>query len=324
MDNIKRGNLLTGMSFCFAVFIAGVCAPASASEAPKAFLGSQAILEAWQRNYGSIKSMQVSYTERVLEAEPPATDPNILDNLVKCMHTERTQEGKRYHVRLSYAEDGFAKPENLIEFAFDGMVTIEYWGGQGKKRGTIVSGLTGRGVENIEPFELYMLLNKIKVNKYQVEYPEGMPILNLFNIESNYFRPIVHPYLEPVAEEYCHVLEVNENYKGFNNKYKIWFAHNKGMLPLKYQNYVNDRLTKEIKVEQIAKVETVRGDTWYPVKAHRTVNSKSRGTTIKYELTTHAFVPNVKVDDNTFRFDFPNGTRVVDRVLGIEYVVGVE
>lgn len=32
----------------------------------------------------------------------------------------------------------------------------------------------------------------------------------------------------------------------------------------------------------------------------------------------------VKVDDNAFRFDFPNGTGVVDKVKGVLYAIGVE
>ena len=58
-------------------------------------------------------------------------------------------------------------------------------------------------------------------------------------------------------------------------------------------------------------------------KAYRTQNTRTLGTT-KYELVTHTFVPNVKVDETTFRFDFPEGTRVVDKVLGRQYVTGVK
>ena len=34
------------------------------------------------------------------------------------------------------------------------------------------------------------------------------------------------------------------------------------------------------------------------------------------------FVPNVEVDEDTFRFDFPHGTHVTDRVLGVSYIIG--
>jgi hypothetical protein len=264
--------------------------------------------------------MQVSYTERVLEAKPPATDPNLLDTLVMWMHIERVEEGKRYHVRFSRAEDGFINPKNLMEHAFDGSTTREYEAMV--EFGTIDPGLIGRAVETTNALKDYMLLRPIFGEPTQ-EFPDGIPTFSQI-LRSGISRSVatVRPNLELIAGQLCHVVEIM--HKSHNFGYKIWVAHDKGMLPLKYQRWDNNKLSGEIEVEQIAKAETGGGDIWYPVKAYRTVNSKSRGTTVKYELTTHAFVPNVKVDDNTFRFDFPNGTRVVDKVLGIEYDVGVE
>jgi peroxiredoxin len=55
---------------------------------------------------------------------------------------------------------------------------------------------------------------------------------------------------------------------------------------------------------------------WYPKKAYRMTDNENLGK-IKSELTTHEFVPNIQVDENTFRFDFPKGTRIHDRVRGI-------
>jgi hypothetical protein len=46
--------------------------------------------------------------------------------------------------------------------------------------------------------------------------------------------------------------------------------------------------------------------------------------TIKNELIVTEFVPNVEVDENSFRFDFPIGTEVLDEVRGITYVVQSE
>lgn len=325
MDNIKRDNLFSGMFILsIAVLIARVCAITSASETPESFLDAQAILEGWESNYGGIRSMQVSYTERVLEAKPSATDPNSLDTLLKVQHVERVEEGKRYHIRYSIAEDGFAKPENLMEHAFDGMTTMEYWGME--KSGTVQSGLTGRSVETIDIVKQYMLLNTIRSTKYQEEYPDGIPMFSLqlkFGILNSVVT--VRPNLEPVAGQLCHVIEIIEKNERANNEAKIWVAHEKGMLPLKYQRYKDDRIVEEIEVEQIGFARTDSSGIWYPLKAYRTavIHWKDKGT-VKYELTTHAFVPNVKVDENTFRFDFPNGTRVFDMILGLRYTVGVE
>ena len=321
MDNIKRDNLFSGMFIlCIAVFVVGVCEMGNASDSPKSFLDAPAILEAWQRNYGSIKSMQVSYTERVLDANAPSTDPNRLGTLTMVMHVQKVEEGKRYHIRYSKAKDGFTNPKNLMEHAFDGIITREYVAMH--ELGTIDPGLLDRFVNTMNHQKMYMLLTPIQSKAYQEEFPDGIPMFSQI-LRSGISRSvaIIRSDLEPVAGELCHVVEIM--YKSPNFGYKIWVAHNRGMLPLKYQRYDNNKVTLEIEVEQIAKAETDGGDIWYPVKAYRTKDKKNRGR-IKWELITHAFVPNVKVDENTFRFDFPSGTHVVDRVLGLEYVVGVK
>lgn len=321
MDNIKKRNSLFSSMFIFCTIVSmvGICEIGNASP-PKSFLSADAILEAWESNYGGIKTMQVSYTERVLDAKNPTTDPNRLDTLVRVQHVERLEEGKRYHIRYSTAEDGFTKPENIMEHAFDGKITREYWGME--NLGTINPGLMGTNVETMNHQKMYMLLTPIQSSTYREEFPNGIPIFSqILRTGISSSLATVRPNLEPVAGQSCHVVEITNNGEITN---KIWIAHDKGMLPLKYQSYNNNKLTVEIEVEQIARAETERGDIWYPVKAHRTVNSISRGTTIKYELTTKVFVPNVKVDENTFRINFPNGTHVLDRELGLEYVAGVK
>jgi hypothetical protein len=130
------------------------------------------------------------------------------------------------------------------------------------------------------------------------------------------FKVTMLPELDTVAGKLCHVIEV-ANKQGILLD-KVWVAHECGMLPLKYEDNINGRING-IEVEQVAESNGI----WYPVKAYRVQDVESLGY-IKYEFTVHKFVPNVKVNDNTFRFDFPNGTDVVDRVKGIEYVAGVE
>jgi hypothetical protein len=93
------------------------------------------------------------------------------------------------------------------------------------------------------------------------------------------------------------------------------------MCLMKYQWYWNDEINNEIEVEQIAAADMDGSTIWYPQKAHKTMFDDKTGTR-KYELTVKDFVPNVGVDEDTFRFDFPPGTDVHDRVLGLSYVVG--
>jgi hypothetical protein len=289
------------------------------ADLPKAFLNAGEILKAWQDNYAHFESMQVSYTHRVLEVRPPAENPHRYDNMVMVMHVERAEQGNRFNIRYSTAEDGFAQPDSILMGAFDGQITREY--NAAEKSGMIIRGMIGRNTETMNHLKRYMRLSRKRLTKrkasgpykiYWIEDPNSKPELSR-TLGSAILGSVasVLPELEFVAGQMCHVVEI-----AYNKSRKIWFAHEKGMLPLKYQRYENNELVFEIEVEQIGSVDTDKGDVWYPQKAYLTTDSQDAGR-VKYELTTHAFVPNVKVDDNTFRFDFPKGTYVFDRVRGI-------
>jgi hypothetical protein len=324
MNKIKRPDLFAVV--LITVFTLTACAIAGGIEPQKAFLDVNTIIETWQHNYGNIESMQVSYTERVLEKEPPASDPNFLNNLVMLTHVDRVEEGNRFNVRYSTADDGFAKQDNITEEAFDGSTTREYFGNEWPlyKTGTIKSGISARSAVIMNILKAYMLLDfdmGVKMSPFgpRIEKadPNALPrFREIFRWASiKKFTVTVRPELETVAGKLCHVIEIT---KGDILLDKIWVAHECGMLPLKYERNVNDRING-IEVEQVAESNGI----WYPVKAYRVQDTERTGR-VKYELIVHSFVPNVKVDDNTFRFDFPNGTRVDDKVLGVNYVAGVE
>ena len=320
MDKIKR-SILFAVAL-IAVFTLTICAIAGEAEPQKAFLDVNTILETWQHNYGNIKSMQVSYTDRVLEKEPSASDPNFLSNLVMLMHVDRVEEGNRFNVRYSTADDGFAKQDNITEEAFDNNTAREYFGND--KTGQIESGMSARGAVRLNDLKEYMLLDfdmgvKMGPSGPRIEKadPNALPrFREIFRYASiKKFTVTVLPELETVAGKLCHVIEIS---KGDILLDKIWVAHECGMLPLKYECNVNGRING-MEVEQVAESNGI----WYPVKAYR-VHDIERTGRVKYEIIVHKFVPNVKVDDNTFRFDFPNGTMVSDEVKDIHYVVGDE
>jgi hypothetical protein len=325
MAAIKKAALLTVVPAFLgvAVFFLTVYVIAGESELPKASLDPPAIEQAWQQNYASINSMQVLYTHRVLEANAPAKDPNRFDNLVMWMHVERTEEGKRSHTRYSMAPDGFADPENIIEHAFDGSKTMEY--SAREKTGAIYPGLINRSTETVNDLKDYMLMDLRPVTvELARQDPNATPRFSRSlraSIEKSMTK--VRPNLELVADELCHVVESDYTTQGFDTQKRFWVAHKKSMLPMKYQELHGDRYKELIVVEQIASVETDNGTIWYPVKAYRTIDTELTGL-VKYELTTHQFVPNVAVDNNTFTINFPNGTYVVDNEHGLEYTVGIE
>ena len=98
-------------------------------------------------------------------------------------------------------------------------------------------------------------------------------------------------------------------------------AHDKGMCVMKHQMVSDGKLQREILVEKIGVVDMDGNSVWYPQKAYRTVHIENLEM-IKEELTVTEFVPNVEVNDSTFRLVYPPGSHVTDKILGLSYVVG--
>jgi hypothetical protein len=292
------------------------CTIIRASESHKAFLTADAILQGWESNYGSIDSMKILYTEQVLDARPNPANKNVYDSLIKFQRIERLEGGKLCHIRHSYSIEANKTSQNFSELSFNGEVTMEY--SREEKLGTINRGLLDRNTVNMNHLKEYMLLSPINLEKYRKEYPDGIPEFSLmFRSGISTSKVSIRPNLELVGEEFCHVVEIDDTLK-------IWVAHGKGMLPLKYEFYKDEgkQISRSMEVEQIGEAETDIGTVWYPIKAHRTSNN-SRGM-IRFELDVSEFVPNINVDKSAVKFEFPNGTWVVDRIVGLEYTKGTQ
>ena len=97
---------------------------------------------------------------------------------------------------------------------------------------------------------------------------------------------------------------------------------------MKYQwwdNHGLDTFKLEIEKEVAEIAETTMNgiSIWYPKKGYMTLYGDG-GSLTKRELIVTDFVPNIDVDENMFRFDFPDGTEVYDRVRGISYIATSE
>jgi len=294
----------------------------TASTQKQAFLTPEMILEAWESAYLGINSMEVSYALKVIDTIAPEADPHKHDNLTMVQHIERIEAKKRYHTRYSISEDAFDKPENLMEHAFDGKTTREYWARY--ELGTISPGLVGRNVETMNHLKLFMLLTPVPGRRNQDGIVDDTPMFSHYlksGISDN--KVVVRPELEKVGGELCHVLEILERESKNKSGRKVWVAHEKGMLPMKYERYKNGVLDILVEVYHIAKAQTETGDIWYPAKAYKTISSSTKGT-IKYELETHTFVPNIDIRERSFSFAFPYGTHVANTVYNIDYIEGHE
>jgi hypothetical protein len=293
----------------------------------KSFLSAEQILAAWESTYGNIKTMRVSYRSILVDHQPPV---NKLDepSPVKYMHVERVEQDDHFHVRHSTAKSGFDEPASISEAAFDGMVTREYT--PDRKRGSVVRGLIGRNTETMNDLKDYMLLRRSLVGgrnasgTYLIEDPNSKPQLSrTLDYAIEHSTASVRPNLESAGGQSCHVVETTlsgkRNGAAQQIKQVFWLAHDKSMCLMKYQWFWDDKLDREIEVKRIALAEIDGTAIWYPQKAYKTIYGQEFGTT-RRELTVTEFVPNVKVDENTFRFDFPKGTDVFDRVRGISGV----
>jgi hypothetical protein len=300
--------------------IMGIYAIGGTADRPESFLDCDALYAGWQSTYRSVKTMRVSYSYRVVDYKPPNNDPNWpAPVMYGC--AERVEDGKRYHMRYSSAEDGFDRPESLTEFAFDGKISRGYFGSE--KSGTIELGLTGKFCEDMNRFKDFTL-TKLQVvpDYFKKKYPNGVTMFDeIFGILKS--SKNIRPYLETVAGEPCHVVEITY-IKGQQSELEekdiFWIAHDKGMCLMKYQKNENNRMTRETEVEQIAMADMDDTAIWYPVKVRRHEENDYIGN-ITEELIVKQFIPNAKVDENTFRFEFPPDTRVVDKVVGLFYTM---
>lgn len=289
---------------------------------PKAFLSPQKILERWQASYGKLASMRVSYCERIIRAVPPASDPNIIRTLVQWHHEEFTEDSGRFRVRNSTAEDGFSNLDSVVETSFDGIHQRVYLPGQ--KQGRIYAGVEKTVINHLKR---YLLLDPRRTCSSPVDQTPTFSKIVSQGISEPNFAISVRPTLEGVSGQMCHVIEQVWNNKGTDSSVVaiVWVAHEKGMIPMKFQEFDgNGAITHEITVEQIAFAGT--GDTglWYPKKASLTINLPAYLGVIKYQFDVFSFVPNIQPPLDTFQLAFPPGTHVLDRELGLQYVVGVE
>lgn len=309
-------SLVITMTFIFAINGAG--------QETKSFLSVQDILSGWQSNYGTLNSMKVCYSQKIVSAEPSLTDPNITKSLGKYSKVERTEEGRKFISRFTVSEEkGFTDTNSVVETMFDGIHQKTYT--PEIKQGQIFAGLAHKSPDSSNRLKHYLLSEPIVQAGIETEESEFAGRIKDALSDPN-LTISVRPDLEEVSGQMCHVLDI-EYFKKDKTKGKgstIWVAHEKGMLPMKFQEFGIDTMWHEMAVEQIDFAKTENGGLWYPKKAYDLYNEPLSIGVIKYEFNVYEFVPGFKAEPNTFGLDFPNGTQVVDTELGISYTVGVK
>ena len=296
----------------------------------KSFLSVQDILSGWQSNYGALKSMKVSYSEEVISAEPPINDPNMVNRMVKWVYVEKTEEGKKFRAKSAVAQ---AKPltvekslddiNSVEEMTFDGIHQRRY--SSARKIGQIYAGPFLSNASTTNRLKNYMMLNRYNEQPgAENEEPVFSRIIKKGLSDPN-LTLFIRPDLEQISGQSCHVIEL---FRKDTPKDKaaniIWVAHEKGMLPMKFQEIFFGAILHEITIEQIDFAKTENGGLWYPKKAYEFWNRPQSLGVTKQEFNVLEFVPDIKTDPNTFYLTFSNGTQVTDTEVGINYTVGVK
>jgi len=297
----------------------------------EAFLDAQMLVDGWEASYCHIDSLKVSCT-RILVDEK-GQNPIRLQQ-IQFMHHERIQDGTKFLSRFAPTAQGFNNGADYLINSFDGSIGREYIYKNNHGDGSICRGLCDSTTEDMNLLAKFLQTNPLlsakpvsekdplwKV-KLRQQYPLGIPVfLDKYNVALKFGEVKVRPQLEYVAGEACHVLELDL----ISRIETFWFAHEKGMLPMKTM-YVSspDRVPGKVvtrEVKEIASVATETGILWYPrVIMEEHTRGPDYSFTIK--VTVDEFVPHFKAPPETFSYVFPSGTRVWDKIQNLKYIAG--
>ena len=290
------------LSNCFVAFTFGL------EDAQNSFLDVAAILDGWESSYGSIYTCHVSYSSTPRTMNLGENDQRRQTKVVpvRVRKTEDIRTGK-YICDLEVFHMGPDKAPTQFKHCFNGTFSKNYVAGN--KLGGVRKGLVGWDVETNNRLLHYMLLNRYSYEEEFSEFPDGIPRLS-YILRKYLSRAKVGEELEYVAGHSCHVIEVS--FPELEAGWKIWIAHDLGFLPLRFVDFCKKQSWREeIVVEKAGFYHSDTNKMWYPLKAYRIVETQD-AKPIKYVLETEEFIPNIPVDEATFDFDFPIGTKVTD------------
>jgi len=276
----------------------------------QSYLSTGELLDLYESIYSKILNAHVSYDYVLEKAEG---DSSKLDRYTRYEKVDRIEEGEKYNIRYSIAHDGFTEPNNILQYAFDGSTTMEYY--PKTRTGHIIGGQTGRSVETMNNLWHYMLINRSNPRnpKLREKYPAGRPYIRGAISQ----KALVRTQLEEVNGHWCHVADTLFRSEPYNT---VWFAVDKGGLPIKFEMYKDGKCIRRILVTKVASLDTDLGKIYYTEQATDEFYDKDGYRLYKFRV--NSFRPNIETTPEAFKLSFPNGTKVVDHVKGIWYTVG--
>jgi hypothetical protein len=315
MEEIRTMKVHVGRRIAVTALTSLLGSLVGGAEPPASYLSAGQLLDRYRSMYSPIHNMSLSYEYRQ-EGTPGPEDPNAFDRLVPLLWVERIEEGDKYHVRQSTHPDGFARPEHVDEYAFDGTIAKMYTCGD--KMGSVIRGKTGRAVERGNRLLDAMLLSTIRlpdIPQFRDRHPKEVRRIDLHVQRGG----TVRPHLERVAGEWCHVIDSHREDSSVTSS--IWLAVEKGGLPLRFEHYRRDGgFASTLEVQQIGTTNTDTGAVWYPKESLMT--SFVQYGTVRHKVVIDQLKVNVPTTKDTWDFSFSVGTYVVDWVAGIYYEVG--
>jgi formylglycine-generating enzyme required for sulfatase activity len=353
IPSVKRSLLLqyTFFALTCCIFVLGTCSANDNKE--ESFLDAQTLVDGWETNYGHIDSFKVRCSTIPLEEKGQNPNPRTRPRFFLY---ERIQDGGKFFSRRTRSPQGFDDTNDYSVNVFDGNIGREYryvsnrrdrhpnykvnsdgsvskvyvrgvLHGESRAYGTIYRDPHGRdtGRMNLLGDFLGSLPATFSSGiRSTQQYPLGVPtFIRSYNSALEIDGVLVYPYMETVAGELCHVLELDFE----NHTHTYWFAHDKGMILMKtkwilhesrWTSHVRKVRTKEAK--EIVSVTTEKGVLWYPrIITDELIRPDYSYTT---KVTVHEFVPYFKAPAEKFDYEFPNGTRVYDSIKDVRYIVG--
>ncbi len=315
---ITNIQIRSGKTFCFLLLLTIFSSIISSEELPEkqsSFLTATDILDAWEANYGSIHSMKVKYTEDI-----SIPDPNGNDTILNCI-VERVQDGLKFYTKYSNSNPDFPITESDIEAAFDGNVST--FCDHKISFGRIDNGISTSGYSNDNSVERYMWLTRYY---FDPDYPDGETYFSYWikdylagSLKNTEIKIKVRDELDNILGELCHIIEIS---RGTNGR-RFWLAHGKGMCPMKFESFNGQNVNNRMEALKIAKVMTDIGEIWYPIEMEQANENPKTGKMQIFKCQIHEFIPHLAdIAPDTFSVKFPNGTTIMDNVLGIEYKKG--
>jgi len=260
----------------------------------------------WVKNYGSIKDYNVAYTETFLETSE-LIEPNSPANWYSFLRIDtKVRRDGCYNTKLymTIKDTNFA-----YHYIFDGIDQCVFLLEGSGKDNTPTVFLNGENIyasmKDRDSFKDALLTRTSS---------RGQTLLEFYLTFRNPDRDVrVRPAFETISGVECVVLEffVPANKE---NPYAIgWFAHEKGMLVMKWMQFSRIDLT-------VYEIASNKNGLWYP---RRAVRNDGEGTIFKKctrEIVIEDFVPDSNFPDSVFKCDISPGTRVYDQRIGVEYV----